>query len=155
VGLLRISNTVGGAVVTNQRKLEPVETRIMLAVAIVLVIVGVLVAIFPRLVAYPIAPVAIWIAGALVYRSYRLRAGRSAEQRAAGERSSRHVRLHQTIAMTMRYSHLAPDHLRAAVAALDGVLPACSPNPPRVQRKDQRKSRSSWWGCLRSPCSFW
>jgi len=25
--------------------------------------------------------------------------------------------------MTMRYSHLAPDHLRAAVAALDGVLP--------------------------------
>jgi integrase len=31
---------------------------------------------------------------------------------------------HQTIAMTMRYSHLAPDHLRAAVAALDDVLPA-------------------------------
>jgi len=29
---------------------------------------------------------------------------------------------HQTITMTMRYSHLAPDHLRAAVAALDGVL---------------------------------
>jgi hypothetical protein len=26
--------------------------------------------------------------------------------------------------MTMRYSHLAPDHLRAAVPALDGVLPA-------------------------------
>jgi len=31
---------------------------------------------------------------------------------------------HQTIAMTMRYSHLAPDHLRAAVAVLDDVLPA-------------------------------
>jgi integrase len=31
---------------------------------------------------------------------------------------------HQTIAMTMRYSHLAPDHLRAAVAVLDGILPA-------------------------------
>jgi hypothetical protein len=31
---------------------------------------------------------------------------------------------HQTITMTMRYSHLAPDHLRAAVAVLDGVLPA-------------------------------
>src|SRR5262249_17849776 len=29
---------------------------------------------------------------------------------------------HQTITMTMRYSHLAPDHLRAAVAALDGVF---------------------------------
>ena len=31
---------------------------------------------------------------------------------------------HQTITMTMRYSHLAPDHLRAAVAVLDSVLPA-------------------------------
>ena len=30
---------------------------------------------------------------------------------------------HQTIIMTMRYSHLAPEHLRAAVAVLDGVLP--------------------------------
>ena len=29
---------------------------------------------------------------------------------------------HQTITMTMRYSHLAPDHLRAAVAVLDGVI---------------------------------
>src|SRR5262245_18424807 len=66
------SNTVNAAV-TNQRKLEPVETRIMLAVAIVLVMVGVLVAIFPRLLAYPIAAVAIYTAGALFYRSYRLR----------------------------------------------------------------------------------
>jgi integrase len=31
---------------------------------------------------------------------------------------------HQTITMTMRYSHLAPDHLRAAVAVLDNFLPA-------------------------------
>jgi integrase len=31
---------------------------------------------------------------------------------------------HRTIAMTMRYSHLGPDHLRAAVAVLDNVLPA-------------------------------
>jgi hypothetical protein len=31
---------------------------------------------------------------------------------------------HETITMTMRYSHLAPDHLRAAVAVLDDVLPA-------------------------------
>src|SRR5438105_8397873 len=34
---------------------------------------------------------------------------------------------HQTITMTMRYSHLAPDHLRAAVAVLDGVLSASQP----------------------------
>ena len=29
---------------------------------------------------------------------------------------------HRTVAMSNRYSHLAPDHLRAAVATLDGVL---------------------------------
>jgi hypothetical protein len=35
--------------------------------------------------------------------------------------------------MTMRYSHLAPDHLRAAVAVLDNVLPAQkSPEPAEV-----------------------
>jgi integrase len=33
---------------------------------------------------------------------------------------------HQTITMTMRYSHLAPEHLRAAVAVLDGVLPTAA-----------------------------
>jgi cardiolipin synthase len=71
-GLLRISNTVSAAV-TSQRRLEPVETRIMLTVAIILASVGILVAVFPRLVAYPIAVVAIWFAGALFYRSYRLR----------------------------------------------------------------------------------
>ena len=71
-GLLRISNTVGAAV-TNQRKLEPVEARIMLAAATLLVVIGVLVAVFPRLAAYPIAAIAIWVAGALFYRSYRLR----------------------------------------------------------------------------------
>src|SRR3989475_5996625 len=31
---------------------------------------------------------------------------------------------HRSMAMTMRYAHLAPDHLRAAAAVLDDVLPA-------------------------------
>ena len=83
-GLLRIGNTVGAAV-TNRRTLEPVETRIMVAAAIGLVIVGALVAIFPRLVAYPIAAVATWIAGALFYRSYRLRRKAKGDLRAARE----------------------------------------------------------------------
>ena len=81
-GLLRVTNTIG-AMVTNQRKLEAVETRIMLAVAAVLVFVGALVAICPRLIAYPTAALAIWIAGALFYRSYRLRRKAKQEQRAA------------------------------------------------------------------------
>jgi len=71
-GLLRITNTVGAAV-TNRRRLEPVETRIMVVVAILLLILGLLVAVFPRLIAYPVAVLAIWFAGALFYRSYRLR----------------------------------------------------------------------------------
>ncbi len=71
-GLLRIGNTVSAAV-TNKRTLGPVESRIMLAVALVLGVVGVLVAVFPRLIAYPIAAVAVWIAAALFYRTYRLR----------------------------------------------------------------------------------
>jgi cardiolipin synthase len=53
--------------------LEPVETRIMLAVSIALLILATLVAVFPRLIAYPFAALAVWIAGALMYRCYRLR----------------------------------------------------------------------------------
>jgi cardiolipin synthase len=71
-GLLRIGNAVGAAV-TNHRTLEPVEKRIMLVTAIVLAIAGGLVAVFPRLIAYPSAVFAVWLAGALFYRSCRLR----------------------------------------------------------------------------------
>ena len=39
---------------------------------------------------------------------------------------------HQTITMTMRYSHLAPDHLRAAVAVLDGVLSSPESEPTKA-----------------------
>ncbi|HSF03834.1 MAG TPA: hypothetical protein VLA62_12530 [Solirubrobacterales bacterium] len=31
---------------------------------------------------------------------------------------------HSNIAIMMRYAHFAPDHLRAAVASLDGILAA-------------------------------
>jgi integrase len=34
---------------------------------------------------------------------------------------------HATQAMTLRYSHLAPEHLRAAVASLDDALPSAQP----------------------------
>jgi cardiolipin synthase len=71
-GLLRISNTVGAAV-TNRRVLEPVEARIMVAAGLVLLLVSALVALFPRVAAYPIAAVTAWMAGALLYRSWRAR----------------------------------------------------------------------------------
>jgi cardiolipin synthase len=71
-GLLRIGNTVGAAV-TNRRVLEQVEGRIMVVAGLVLVLVSAVVALFPRVVAYPIAAVAAWTAGALFYRSWRAR----------------------------------------------------------------------------------
>jgi integrase len=48
---------------------------------------------------------------------------------------------HQTIAMTMRYSHLAPDHLRAAVAVLDGVLPSPQSEPIEVSAQGSTQER--------------
>jgi integrase len=34
---------------------------------------------------------------------------------------------HKSLAMTLRYAHLAPENLRAAVSTLDGVLPVSAP----------------------------
>jgi cardiolipin synthase len=71
-GLLRIGSTVGAAI-TNRRVLEPVEARIMIVAAVILLAVGVVVAFFPKLLAYPMAAGAIWVGVALLYRSYRLK----------------------------------------------------------------------------------
>jgi cardiolipin synthase len=60
-GLLRISNTIGAAV-TDHRVLEPVEARITFVVGCVLLAVGVLAALFPRVLAYPIEAVTVWLA---------------------------------------------------------------------------------------------
>jgi uncharacterized membrane protein len=74
-----VSHTVGAAI-SDHRELEAVEARIMLVVGLVLLGVGVLVALVPRLLAYPVAAVVLWVGGALLYRGYRLlrrsRAGR-------------------------------------------------------------------------------
>jgi integrase len=56
---------------------------------------------------------------------------------------------HSDIHITMRYAHLAPDHLRAAVASLDGIL---SPAPAaggatleavELRRKDSTRTSST------------
>jgi len=47
------------------------------------------------------------------------------------------TRAHQTITTTMRYSHLAPDQLRAAVAVLDGVLSSSKSEPAEVSAQDR------------------
>jgi cardiolipin synthase A/B len=71
-GLLRIGNTVGAAI-TNRRVLGPVEARIMIVAALVLLAVGVVVALFPMVLAYPIAAGAIWVGVALLYRGYQMK----------------------------------------------------------------------------------
>jgi len=70
-GALRISNTVGAAF-TNRRVLEPVEARIMLTAGGLLLGLTILFAWFPRVLAYPLVVVFVWISLALLYRGYRL-----------------------------------------------------------------------------------
>ena len=45
---------------------------------------------------------------------------------------------HHSLAMALRYGHLAPAHLRRAVARLDAALP-----PSALERKFQRKRSST------------
>jgi cardiolipin synthase len=70
-GLLRVSHTVGAAM-TDRRVLEPVEARIMMVASLVLLAMGSAIALFPRLLAYPMAAAAVWVGGALLYRGCKL-----------------------------------------------------------------------------------
>lgn len=70
-GALRIGNAVGAAF-TNRRVLEPVEARLMITAAGLLLLLAVLVGFFPKVLAYPVVAIFIWTALALLYRSYKL-----------------------------------------------------------------------------------
>ena len=75
-GAIRIGNTVSAAV-TNRRVLEPVEGHIALIGGTALAVLAVLAALFPRVLAYPVAAIAAWLAVTLLLRGLRLlRAGR-------------------------------------------------------------------------------
>ena len=47
---------------------------------------------------------------------------------------------HSTLTMVKRYAHLAPEHLRAAAAALDGVLAPTAVAPPSASDSASAKS---------------
>jgi len=70
-GAIRLGNAVGAAF-TSHRVLEPVEARLTVTAGAVLLALGILFALFPRVLAYPLAALLGWISIALLYRGYSL-----------------------------------------------------------------------------------
>jgi cardiolipin synthase len=70
-GAARIGNAVGAAF-TGRRVLEPVEARLMTTVGALLLILAALFALFPRMLAYPLLIIFVWLGAALLYRGFKL-----------------------------------------------------------------------------------
>jgi cardiolipin synthase len=68
---VRISNTLG-AVFTSRRVLQPLEARLVILAAIVLLALATVFAIYPHVVAYPVAVLFAWIGLATLYRGLKL-----------------------------------------------------------------------------------
>lgn len=71
-GAVRVGNAVG-AVLINRRVLGPVEARLTTLVGLALCALSVLVAIFPRALAFPAAALGLWGGLALLWRGIQLR----------------------------------------------------------------------------------
>lgn len=83
-GALRIGNAVGAAF-TNRRVLEPVEARLMFIFGTLLLVLAIVFAFFPRVLAYPVVAIFVWIGISLLYRGFKLRS----ERKRIPDRSSR------------------------------------------------------------------
>ena len=70
-GALRLGNAVGAAI-SNRRVLGPVEARLMMTSALLLLGFAVLIWFFPRALTYPLIVLLVWISLALVYRAVKL-----------------------------------------------------------------------------------
>lgn len=80
-GAVRLGNVLGAAL-ANRRVMEPIETRLLAWTGLGLLGLAVLFVAFPRVIAYPAGGVLVWLAAALLYRSwqlYRRRAGAKRE----------------------------------------------------------------------------
>lgn len=81
-GAVRIGNALGAAL-SNSRVIEPVETRLLVWTGLIMLGVALLLAMFPRMLAWPVAMLLVWLAFAVLYRSYQIRRhppARSAKQ---------------------------------------------------------------------------
>lgn len=70
-GAVRIGNAVGAAF-TNRRVLEPVESRIMITAACLMLGLAVLFWFYPRSLTYPLIVILLWVSFALLYKAYKL-----------------------------------------------------------------------------------
>jgi cardiolipin synthase len=83
-GAVRIANVVGAAF-TSRRVIEPVEARITVAVGGLLLGLAILLALFPRLIAYPFVALFVWIATALLYQGFKLHRTRVKQKTGSSE----------------------------------------------------------------------
>jgi cardiolipin synthase A/B len=79
-GAMRIGSAVSAAV-TNRRVLEPIEGHIALSAGAVLMLLAILAVLFPRLLAYPLAAIAAWLAATLFSRGLALLRERNRRRR--------------------------------------------------------------------------
>jgi cardiolipin synthase len=70
-GAVRLANVVGAAF-TQRRVIEPIEARIAAWAGASLLLLAILFAVFPRVLAYPLVVLAAWIAAALLSQGYKL-----------------------------------------------------------------------------------
>lgn len=74
-GAVRIGNVVGAALTAKGRTLAAVDARISLIAGLLCLGLALLFALFPRVLAFPIAVILGWVAFALFYKGYRERRG--------------------------------------------------------------------------------
>lgn len=79
-GAIRIGNTVGAAF-ANRRVMEPVEARITLTGGVFLLVLSILFAFFPRVLAYPLVFVGAWIALSLLHKGYQLQRAKARREK--------------------------------------------------------------------------
>ena len=65
-----------GAALTNRRALGPAEAGLLLLMAVTAAVIGVVAAIWPRVLAWPLAFIALWLAAAWGMKAYALHRGR-------------------------------------------------------------------------------
>ena len=82
---MRVGNTFGAAI-ANRRVLGATEARTMVLAGATLGVVAVMSALWPKLLAWPLAALAAWSAIALLLRAHRLH--RDAKARQGGDESA-------------------------------------------------------------------